>query len=114
MNPLAQYLLDACAETVLAVDPETLAIISANRQAETLLGYSEDDLIGRPIADIEAGLQDMFFWEEVRHGNQSECMATEGEYRHHAGHLITVQKTVRLLDIEGSRFFVRLPTEGAE
>lgn len=106
MNPLAQYLLDACAETVLAVDPETLAIISANRQAETLLGYSEDDLIGRPIADIEAGLQDMFFWEEVRHGNQSECMATEGEYRHHAGHLITVQKTVRLLDIEGSRFFV--------
>lgn len=106
MNPLAQYLLDACAETVLAVDPETLAIISANRQAETLLGYTQDDLIGRPIADIEAGLHDMFFWEEVKNGGPLECRAVVGEYRHHAGYLITVQKTVRLLDIDGSRFFV--------
>ncbi len=106
MNPLAQYLLDACAETVLAVDPETLAIVSANHPAANLLGYTEDDLIGRPIADIEAGLQDMFFWEEVKLGNKSECHAVEGEYRHQAGHLITVMKTVRLLDIDGSRFFV--------
>lgn len=106
MNPLAQHLLDACAETVIAVDPESLAIICANLPAQALLGYACDDLIGRPIADIEAGLQDMFFWEEVKHGDRSECSSVEGEYRHQAGHLITVQKSVRLLDIDGSRFYV--------
>ncbi len=106
MNPLAEHLLNACAETVIAVDPDSLAIVMANRQAESLLGYPLNDLIGRPIADIEVGLQDLFFWEEVKNGNRQECHAVEGEYRHQSGNLIMVQKTVRLLDVNGSVLFV--------
>lgn len=106
MNPLAEQMLNACAETVLAVDPETLAIIAANQQAEILLGYPQSDLIGRPIADIEVGLQDLFFWEEFKKGNKQSCPGVEGEYRHRSGQLITVQKTVRLIEVNGSQFFV--------
>lgn len=106
MNPLAELLLDACAETVIAVDAETLAIVAANKQAENLLGYAVYDLIGRPIADIEVGLQDMFFWEEVKNGTRQERHAVEGEYRHRSGNLIAVQKTVRLLDMQGRQVFV--------
>ncbi|MDR3414408.1 MAG: ATP-binding protein [Formivibrio sp.] len=106
MNHLAEHLLNACAETIIAVDPDSLVIVMANRQAETLLGYPIQDLIGRPIADIEAGLQDVFFWEEVKNGNLDECQAVEGEYRHQSGSLIIVQKTVRLLDVNGSQLYV--------
>ncbi|SFN13536.1 PAS domain S-box-containing protein [Formivibrio citricus] len=106
MNPLAELLLNACAETVIAVDAETLTIVSANKQVENMLGYAVNDLIGRPIADIEVGLQDMFFWEEVKNGTRQERHAVEGEYRHRSGNLIAVQKTVRLVDMQGKQVFV--------
>lgn len=106
MNPLAEPLLDACAETVMAVDPETQCIVTANRQAVDLLGYPLSELIGRPIADIEVGLQDMFFWEEVKNGTRQECHCVEGEYRHASGMQIAVQKTVRLIESGERQLFV--------
>lgn len=106
MNLLAESLLDACAETVIAVDPATLTIVSANRQAENLLGYPLPDLIGRPIADIEVGLQDMFFWEEVKNGSAQKCSTFEGEHRHASGKLIAVQKTVRQVQSGEQPLFV--------
>lgn len=106
MNSLAEKLLNACAETVIAVDPESLTIVTANQQAELLLGYPLANLIGRPIADIEVGLQDMYFWEEVRNGSRQECRSVESEYRHHSGSLIAAQKTVRLIEADGHMLFV--------
>lgn len=106
MNSLAEHLLNACAETVIAVDPDTLTILSANQQAEALLGYPINSLIGRPIADIEVGLQDMFFWEEVLSGSAHECRSVESEYRHISGALIAAQKTVTLIEVDGKKLFV--------
>lgn len=106
MNPLAELLLNTCAESVIVVDAETLTIITANKPTEKMLGYTVGNLIGRPIADIEVGLQDIFFWEEVKNGARQERHAVEGEYRHHSGNLIAVQKTVRLLALDGKQVFV--------
>ena len=106
MNSLAEHLLNACAETVFAVDPETLVILAANQQAETLLGYPQADLIGRSISDIEVGLQDLFFWDEFKNFNKQSSLSVDSEYRHSSGKLITVKKTVRHIEVNGSRFFV--------
>lgn len=106
MKPLAEILLNNCAETVIAVDAKTQTIVSANLQAETLLGYSVNELVGRPVTDIEVGLQDIFFWEEVRNGSRQGRLVVEGEYRHRSGNLIAVQKSVRLVDSQEQTLFI--------
>lgn len=106
MTPSPQSLLSACAESILAVDPETLTILAANPSAESLLGLPLSELIGRQISDFEVGLQDLFFWEEVRAGSRYGYNSVEGEYRHHSGHLLSVRKSVRLLEEDGQAFYV--------
>ena len=58
MTLSAQSLLDACTTAVLAVTPHDGTIVAANRACEELLGYAPQQLIGRPITDIEVGLHD--------------------------------------------------------
>lgn len=95
MKAYAQTLLDACGYAVLAINPSSGLIVSSNLECERLLGYSTASLLGRPIADIEIGLHDLFFWEEVRQNSISSVRAVQSEYRHKNGSCITVQKTVR-------------------
>ncbi len=101
MTLSAQNLLDACATAVLAVTPQDGIIIAANSACEELLGYTQQDLIGRPISDIEVGLQDLFFWEEIRDGGCSNVNNVEGEYRHENGHFLQVRKSIRCIDDDG-------------
>lgn len=101
MSPSPEKLLDACAEAVLAVDPQTLQILAANREAGILLGLPAQELLGRMISEFEVGLQDLCFWDEVRAGNVQNYLAVEGEYRRHGGTLLAVRKSVRLLEEEG-------------
>ncbi|MBM5570912.1 MULTISPECIES: PAS domain-containing hybrid sensor histidine kinase/response regulator [Deefgea] len=97
----AQNLLDACATAVLAVTPDDGLIVAANQACEELLGYATHNLIGRPITDIEVGLQDLFFWEEIREGGCSNTSNVEGEYRHENGHFLQVRKSVRCIEDQG-------------
>ncbi len=75
MTPSPEKLLDACAEAVLAVDPQTLQILAANREAGVLLGLPAQELLGRMISEFEVGLQDLCFWDEVRAGNVQNYLA---------------------------------------
>jgi PAS domain S-box-containing protein len=95
VKPNAQTLLDACAYAVLAINPASGIIVASNVECENLLGYSQASLLGRPLADIEISLHDLFFWEEVRQSSTTSVSAVQSEYRHENGSLITVQKTVR-------------------
>ncbi|WP_051534463.1 hybrid sensor histidine kinase/response regulator [Deefgea rivuli] len=98
---LPALLLDACATAVLAVTPHDGIIIAANTACEELLGYSPDNLQGRAITDIEVGLQDLFFWEELREGGSHTVSNVEGEYRHENGHFLQVRKTIRSIEWAG-------------
>ncbi|MCB5194761.1 PAS domain-containing hybrid sensor histidine kinase/response regulator [Deefgea salmonis] len=95
MTLLAHNLLDACATAILAVTPHDLRIVSANQASALLLGYSQHDLMGRPILEIETGLQEHFFWEDVRQGGQGHVSQLETEYRHAQGYFLSVCKSVR-------------------
>ncbi|WP_051258739.1 PAS domain-containing hybrid sensor histidine kinase/response regulator [Chitinibacter tainanensis] len=96
---IAPHLLsDYCAIAILAVDPQQEVIVAANPACESLLGYPLSTLLGLPISQIEVGLQDVFFWEDVRQCGLQEVTRVEGEYRHAQGHLFSVSKTIRLVD----------------
>ncbi|WPC68827.1 ATP-binding protein [Rhodoferax ferrireducens] len=102
MNALARLMLDNSPEMVLLVNPATLQIMMANASVVKTLGYSLAQLQGLAITEIESALQDVFYWEDVRTGQYLEVQSQEGQYRCAQGELLTVSKSIRLLDHEGA------------
>ncbi|ABD69703.1 PAS/PAC sensor signal transduction histidine kinase [Rhodoferax ferrireducens T118] len=102
MNALARLMLDNSPEMVLLVNPATLQIMMANASVVKTLGYSLAQLQGLAITEIESALQDVFYWEDVRTGQCLEVQSQEGQYRCAQGELLTVSKSIRLLDQDGA------------
>ncbi|MFZ3082189.1 ATP-binding protein [Rhodoferax ferrireducens] len=102
MNTLARLMLDNSPEMSLLVNPATLQIMMANASVVKTLGYSLAQLQGLAITEIESALQDVFYWDDVRTGQYLEVQNQEGQYRCAQGELLTVNKSIRLLDHEGA------------
>jgi PAS domain S-box-containing protein len=83
---------------ILLVWPDDLRIALANEVAVRLLGYDEEQLHAMAITDIENSLQDAFYWEEVRCGQYGTIEAQQGQYQCADGSLLTVMKSVHLID----------------
>ena len=84
------------------VNPATLEIVLANAPLASTLGYSLEQLQGLAITEVENALQDVFYWEDVRTGQYLEVQNQEGQYRCADGELLTVSKSIRLLEHEGA------------
>lgn len=91
---LDRILLDYASDIMLLVDPRTLGICAASARAYCELGYAQDDLIGKPITDIESALSDVFFWEDVRNGGNPDLIDAEGIYSKANGEMLMVAKSV--------------------
>ncbi|WP_296446216.1 ATP-binding protein [Rhodoferax sp. UBA5149] len=102
MSDLARLMLDHSPEMLLLVDPVSLEIVMANATVARTLGYSSEQLRGLPITEIESALQDVFYWEDVRAGQYLDVQGQEGQYRRADGELLTVSKSVQILDNEGA------------
>jgi two-component system NtrC family sensor kinase len=101
MSSLEQLMLDHCPEMMLLVDPKDLRILMSNRATRQALGYAEDALMTMSITDIESSLQDVFYWEDVRSGQYQDIEKQEGLYQCADSSMLTVIKTVRVVDYEG-------------
>lgn len=102
MNDLARLMLDHSLEMLLLVNPASLEIVMANAAVAKTLGYSLEQLQGLAITEVESALQDVFYWEDVRGGQYLEVQNQEGQYRCADGELLTVSKSVRLIDHKGA------------
>mgnify|MGYP002624471381 FL=1 len=102
MADLARLMLDQCSAMVLLVEPATLRIVQANARVSQVLGYEPDALQGMLVTDIESALQDVFYWEEVRVGRLQEIVGQEGQYRRADGELLTVDKSVAIVEHDGA------------
>ncbi|MBS1159007.1 MAG: sensor signal transduction histidine kinase [Proteobacteria bacterium] len=101
MSSLERLMLDYSPQMMLLVEPTTLQIIVANRVAAQTLGYSGEALLTMSITDIESSLQDVFFWEDVRAAQYQEIDGQDGLYLRADGSMLTVSKSVRLVDHQG-------------
>ncbi|BAL24760.1 bifunctional diguanylate cyclase/phosphodiesterase [Azoarcus sp. KH32C] len=95
-------LLDGLLESVLVVDGSDLRIVCANGSACALLGVPHSGLIGRPIREIAATPEDMFFWEEVRHGLSHE-IHSETILRRDDGTILNIDRRVTRVAVEDAR-----------
>lgn len=124
--PLLGLLLDHSDGILMLVEPQSLAIREVSRPALELLGYRREELIGRPITDIECSLGDAFFWEEVqqgrplREGDAREPAIrhrnAEGSYRCAGGSMLATCNTVSQVSGDGRDWLVvraePLPPDG--
>jgi len=63
-----QPLIEGMIEAVWIVDALELRVLAVNRVAADLLGMPADDIVGRPVVDLAATPEDMYFWEDVAAG----------------------------------------------
>ncbi|MEI7431760.1 MAG: PAS domain-containing protein, partial [Betaproteobacteria bacterium] len=106
MSQLERLVLDHTEQMILLVDPETLRINMANRVAVNSLGYSEQELLGMTILDVESALQDVFYWEDVRNGQCLNIESQEGLYLCADGSMHTATKSVKVIEQGGKRWLL--------
>ncbi len=80
-HPLIEGLL----ESVWLVNPLDLRILDVNSAACNLLGLSRAELLGKPVVELTATPEDLFFWEDVAAGlvdqihSETLLRGTDGE-----------------------------------
>ena len=67
-NRTWQPLIEGMLEAVWIVDALELRVLAVNRVAAELLGVAADSLIGKPVVDLAATPEDIYFWEDVAAG----------------------------------------------
>jgi len=102
MSSLERLMLDHSPNMMLLVEPHELRVVMANRAAAQTLGYAEDALLAMAITDIESSLPDVFYWEDVRNGLYQDIDGQEGLYRRADTSLLTVSKSVRVVEHQGA------------
>jgi PAS domain S-box-containing protein len=106
MKAIERLVLDNTDQMIFLVEPENLQIVLTNRVAAQSLGYSETELLGKTILDVESALQDVFYWEEVRGGQYSVIESGEGLYLCADGSMRSATKSVRVIENEGQRWLL--------
>ena len=106
MKAIERLVLDNTDQMIFLVEPENLQIVLTNRVAAQSLGYSEAELLGKTILDVESALQDVFYWEEVRGGLYSVIESGEGLYLCADGSMRSATKSVRVIESDGQRWLL--------
>ena len=106
MSSLERLLLDHAEQMIFLVEPSSLRIVAVNQAAVQSLGYSEPDLLGKSIIDVECALQDVFYWEDVRSGQFANIESQEGLYLSADGSMRSATKSVKLVEHEGARWLL--------
>jgi PAS domain S-box-containing protein len=98
---IAKALLDHYEHALLVVNPTSLLIVEASPLACQTLGYSREELLQLQISEIEASIQDLFFWDEVSDGLIRDLHAVEDQYKRRDGSLLNVEKSLRQMTVDG-------------
>ncbi len=101
-----QSLIEGMLEGVWIVDAIELRILACNRNAARLLGSQPEQLVGRPVVELAATPEDMYFWEDVAAGLsdqiQSETLLLRAD-----GSAVPVERRVsRVVLSDASAVFV--------
>jgi diguanylate cyclase (GGDEF)-like protein/PAS domain S-box-containing protein len=98
LGPLIEGLLEA----VWIVDPVSLRILSVNAAAAKMLGMEPQALVGKPVVELTATPEDMFFWQDVAAG-LVDSINSETLMLHADGSTVPVERRVSRAWTEAGR-----------
>lgn len=110
-----QALIEGMIEGVWIVDAIELRLLAVNRNAANLLGQPASALLGRPVIELAATPEDVFFWEDAAAG-LSDQICSETLLLHADGHTVPVERRVSriVLANEGAVFVVGIHDQSEE
>lgn len=113
MSDLTRLMIDHSPQMQMLVSTTNLQILMANAPLLKALGYSLAEIQQLKITEVESALQDVFYWEDVLNGENSPLQNQEGQYRCQNGDLLTVRKSIQLVDCDGLPLLLlhAVPTE---
>ena len=86
-------LIEGMLEGVWVLDPVTLHILAMNRAAADMLGVDAQNFVGKPVLDLAATPEDIYFWEDVAAG-LADSIQSETLLRHADGTTVHVERRV--------------------
>ncbi|MEK9628731.1 MAG: sigma 54-interacting transcriptional regulator [Nitrospinota bacterium] len=102
---LARFTIQCSADLIIFHDSEGV-ILKANDSACQLLGYSEDELIGLTIQDIDPDSNKKTwkkFWKELR---KERNISFEASNKTRTGKIVPVEVTVNFVEFDGKEYAV--------
>ncbi len=87
-------LIEGMLEGVWVLDPVSLQLLGVNTAAASMLGVDASSLVGKPVLDLAAAPEDIFFWEDVAAG-LADSIQSETLLRHADGSTLHVERRVR-------------------
>lgn len=96
-HPL-QALIEGVLESIWLIDTLDLRVVAVNRAAESLLGLSREQVVGRPVVDFAHTSEDLYFWEDVAKG-VSEQILSETILTTADGTLVHVDRRISRVDV---------------
>jgi diguanylate cyclase (GGDEF)-like protein/PAS domain S-box-containing protein len=101
-DPDWRSLIESMLEGVWILDPVTLHILAVNQVAADMLGLPAQALVGKPVVDLAATPEDIFFWEDVAAG-LADSIQSETLLRHADGSTLHVERRVSRAWLEPGR-----------
>jgi diguanylate cyclase (GGDEF)-like protein/PAS domain S-box-containing protein len=110
-----QGLIEGMIEAVWIVDAIELRVLAANRTAGELVGQPVANLLGRPVIELAATPEDIYFWEDAAAG-LSDQICSETLLLHAEGRTVPVERRVSrvLLGNDSAVFVVGLYDQSEE
>ena len=95
-------LIEGMLEGVWVLDPVTLQILAMNHAAADMLGVDAHSFAGKPVLDLAATPEDIYFWEDVAAG-LADRIQSETLLRHADGSTIHVERRVSRVWLDPGR-----------
>jgi diguanylate cyclase (GGDEF)-like protein/PAS domain S-box-containing protein len=95
-------LIEGMLEGVWVLDPVTLHILAMNRAAADMLGVDAQNFAGKPVLDLAATPEDIYFWEDVAAG-RADSIQSETLLRHSDGTTVHVERRVSRVWLDPGR-----------
>ncbi|MBT9489233.1 MAG: diguanylate cyclase [Rubrivivax sp.] len=105
--PNAETLFDQLADAVYLIDPETSAIVWANRPAWASLGLSREDVLDHSVLSLQKDVHGLPQWSQIAEAiRSSDCFRFLGRHRHQAGHEVEVEVNTTHFTLDGRAYFL--------
>ena len=95
-------LIEGMLEGVWVLDPVTLHVLAMNRAGADMLGLDAQTWEGKPVLDLAATPEDIYFWEDVAAG-LADSIQSETLLRHADGTTVHVERRVSRVWLDPGR-----------